>query len=210
MVLGDLGLEEVLLVVTESGNVCGYRVEAIFSALERAARNGVARPVHSSEVDPFFVEFVEESAWGLAIHKYSRLIAVSANSGCITVFAFALVDPDEKDLGPDRPLEMTNFTDNDKEWLHIHTRTKFLWLRGRMPDEHRKRNVKMTYTGHFENIPCVSFFNSVQDPNGTWMFSTDIKNRVIIWKIWESLSPVKIFNFNDLAFGPSGTLPQRA
>lgn len=200
LLLGDLGLEEVLLAATDSGNVCGYRVEAIFSALERAARDGIARPVDGPEIDPFLLEFVEDSAWGLAIHKYARLIAVSANTGNITVFAFALVDPEERNLDPDRPVETTNFTDNDQKWLHIHTRTKWLWLRDTMPNGYRKRNVKITYTGHFANIPCVSFFSSVDDPNGVWMISTDIENRVMVWKIWESLSPVKVFKSNDMNF----------
>jgi hypothetical protein len=41
----------------------------------------------------FFAENVGESAWGLAIHSQSRLIAVGSNAHEIQVFAFALSAP---------------------------------------------------------------------------------------------------------------------
>lgn len=198
MVLGDLGLEEVLLLATDSGNVCGYRVEAVYSALERAAQEDNHRPLNGSQVYPFFMEYVESSAWGLAIHKYSRQIAVSANTGLITVFAFALVDPGtESDLDPDHPMGVNSITDNDQSWYNADSSAKFLRLRNQMPNNYRMRNVRMTYTGHFTNIPSVTFLNCDLDPNGTWMLSTDIDNRVIVWKVWESLSPFNVFHFND-------------
>jgi hypothetical protein len=46
-----------------------------------------------------FHENVGKSAWGLAIHSYSRLIAVSTNNYQVTIFAFAIRDEpkDEED-----------------------------------------------------------------------------------------------------------------
>lgn len=201
MLVGDLGLEEVLLVVTDSGNVCGYRVEAIFSALERAGQENVLRPLDDTLVYPFFIENVESSAWGLAIHKFSRQIAVSANTGLITVFAFALVDPGtEGKPDSDHTMGASDAADDDQPWYNVDNSARFLEMRNQMPDTYRMRNVRMTYTGHFTNIPSVSFLNCDLDPNGTWMLSTDIDNKLIVWKVWESLNPFNVFHFNDSTF----------
>ncbi|KAL4872081.1 hypothetical protein BDV12DRAFT_6038 [Aspergillus spectabilis] len=202
ILVDDLGREEVLLLVTDSGNVCGYRVEAIYSALKRTADSGKAKPLDTSEVDPFFIEYVGASAWGLAIHKFARLIAVSANTGLVTVFAFALVDS-ASDKGDDSlsPLgEDEEFTDYGQTWQHIRTNDQFNQLRHLMPDKCRTRNIKLNYTGHFSNIPSVTFLNSDLDPNGTWMVSTDIDNKVIVWKVWDGLGPFNVYYLNDVSF----------
>lgn len=196
ILVDDLGREEVLLLVTDSGNVCGYRVEAIVSALKRDHK----RPLDGSQIDPFFVEYVEASAWGLAIHKFSRLIAVTANTGLITVFAFALVNPaSEKGRSCDHLLE-EDLSDSDQTWLEIKNSSQFVQLQQLMPDKHRTRNIKLTYTGHFANIPSISFLNCDLDPNGTWMVSTDIDNKLLVWKVWESLGPFNVFHFNSVSF----------
>lgn len=205
ILVDDLGREEVLLLVTDSGNICGYRVEAIFSALKRGVENGKVKPLDGAEVDPFFIEFVGESAWGLAIHKFARLIAVSANTGLVTVFAFALVDSTaENGNGSFNELEEDNeFTEYSQTWLHIRTQDQLTQIRHLMPEKHRTRNIKLTYTGHFTNIPAVGFLNSDFDPNGVWMVSTDIENRVVVWKIWESLGPFNKMQLNRAALSTS-------
>ncbi|PWY72329.1 hypothetical protein BO70DRAFT_399209 [Aspergillus heteromorphus CBS 117.55] len=202
ILVDDLGREEVLLLVTDSGNICGYRVEAIFSALRRAAANKEDRPLDGTQVDPFFMEYVEASAWGLAIHKFARLIAVSANTGLITVFAFALVNPasgNSANAGY-HPEDDEDFTDYGQTWLDIKNREQFVQLQHLMPYKHRTRNIRLTYTGHFANIPSVDFLNCDLDPNGTWMVSTDIDNKLLVWKIWESLGPFNVYHFNDISF----------
>ncbi|KAL5339713.1 hypothetical protein BJX70DRAFT_397425 [Aspergillus crustosus] len=202
ILVDDLGREEVLLLVTDSGNVCGYRIEAIFSALKRAADSGKTKPLNTSEVDPFFIEYVGASAWGLAIHKFARLIAVSANTGLVTVFAFALVDSaaeredDSLSLGEDE-----DFTDYGQTWQHIRTNDQFNQFRYLLSNKRRTRNIKLSYTGHFSNIPSVTFLNSDLDPNGTWMVSTDIDNKVIYWKVWEDLGPFNVYYLNYVSFG---------
>lgn len=204
ILLDDLGREEVLLLVTDSGNVCGYHVESIYSALKRNAQDGsnnqTKRPLDGSQVDPFFVEYVEASAWGLAIHKYARLIAVTANTGLITVFAFALVNPTGGNAGDsNEPFEDSDyFSGDDQTWLDIKTNQQLEHLGRLRPNNHRTRNIKLTYTGHFTNIPSVSFLNCDLDPNGAWMASTDIDNKLIVWKVWDSLGPFHIYHFNDI------------
>ncbi|KAL4803300.1 hypothetical protein BDV18DRAFT_45916 [Aspergillus unguis] len=201
ILVDDLGREEVLLLVTDSGNVCGYRVEAIFAALKRATAGAKPRPLDGSDVDPFFIEHVGQSAWGLAIHKFARLIAVSANTGLVTVFAFALVNPTSEN-GDDSFRELEDegeFTEYSQTWLHIRNDKQFEQLQRLMPDKHRTRNIKLTYSGHFDNIPSVGFLNSDFDPNGTWMVSTDINDKTLVWKIWESLGPFNEYQLDTVA-----------
>ncbi|KAE8372841.1 hypothetical protein BDV26DRAFT_83002 [Aspergillus bertholletiae] len=202
ILVDDLGRDEVLLLATDSGNVCGYRVEAIFSALKRAAERKEDRPFDDSQVDPFFAESVEISAWGLAIHKFARLIAVTANSGLVTVFAFALVNP-ASGKGHDTsqgPGEEECFIDHGQTWLEVKAEEQFKQLQHFMPAKHRKRNIRLTYRGHYTNIPSISFLNCDLDPNGIWMVSTDIENKVFIWKTWEGPGPFNVCKFGDSSF----------
>ena len=193
ILVDDLGVDEVLLLATDSGNVTGYNVEAIFSAIERCVKFKHTRPFDGVEVKPFFTENVDLSAWGLATHKFARLIAVSSNTGLITVFAFAMVDEasdDESTSGSYEAFNIANLGESGQTWQSIDTPAELNQLKKQMPN-HRRRNLRLNYTGHFENIPCVSFANFDLDPNGTWMVSTDILNRVMIWSVWDELSPVK-------------------
>lgn len=205
ILVDDLGLDEVLLLVTDSGNICGYHVEAIFSALDRCAQGGYMRPFNGAEVNPFFVEWVERSAWGLATHKFARLIAVSCNTGKVTVFAFALVDSASRDDGSSQFSSALQSEQSGQTWVPVDTRAQLKELRKLMPDNHRSRNLRLTYSGHFENIPCVSFANFDLDPNGLWMVSIDINNKSIVWRIWDDLWPIRWYLPGD----PLNNPPER-
>lgn len=208
IIVDDLGRDEVLLLATDSGNVCGYHVEAIYSAVKRCAKSGYKRPFDGSEVNPFFVENVGMSAWGLATHKYARLIAVSANTGLITVYAFALVDSaadDRNDADETSNDINTGMSAVDQTWVPVESRKQLFELHQLTPRNYRSRNLRLTYRGHFDNIPCVSFANFDLNPNGMWMVSTDISNRLIIWRIWEDLWPTRVYYPGH----PSNNPPQR-
>lgn len=194
ILVDDLGRDEILLLATDSGNVCGYLVENIFAYIESAKQRGDARPIVGPQIDPFFCESVEMSAWGLAVHKYARLIAVSANTGVITVFAFALADTDVEsdDHWEGLPLSF------EQNWFHIKEEVEFralydLYYKKR----HRSRNLKLSFEGHFTNIPSVSFLNSDLDSDGMWMVSTDIENHIFVWAIWQEHGPVAERDFSD-------------
>ncbi|KAJ5674684.1 uncharacterized protein N7477_004618 [Penicillium maclennaniae] len=188
ILVDDLGRDEVLLLVTDSGNVCGYHVEAIYFCLARCKEEGFKIPFDGTQVSPFFTEEVGMSAWGLATHKFARLIAVSSNTGQITVYAFALVNQtlDEHDM---QGCTLTS----DQTWVSINNRKQLRELQRLMPYNHRSRNLRLTYRGHFDNIPCVSFANFDLDANGIWMVSTDISNRVIVWRVWDDLWPCRVY-----------------
>ncbi len=83
--LGNLGEIEILLIACDDGDVIAYYTHLLSreSRLSRAdglSPNGITKP--------FFHENVGISAWGLAIHDKSRLIAVGSNNREVTVFAF--------------------------------------------------------------------------------------------------------------------------
>jgi hypothetical protein len=105
MVVGELGYQEVLVVSRDNGDVQAWYTATIAEYIQtrwgsqhvredRDQRNGPVQQAHMVPRQPhprhFFSENVGASAWGLAVHKKSRLIAVSSNSHEVTVFAFAL------------------------------------------------------------------------------------------------------------------------
>lgn len=201
ILVDDLGRDEVLLLTTDSGNVCGYHVDSIFSYLELAKSTGERRPIRNPHVDPFFCEHVVASAWGLAVHKLARLIAVSANTGLITVFAFALLDAQSEEYeGTESHLDVQgDDKDYGQNWLNVDRQDQFLKLRRLMPHHHRSTNIRLTLAGHHTNIPNVGFLNCDLDPNGMWMVSTDIDNKLFIWRIWDALSPFNMYNFSSFS-----------
>ncbi|KAJ5100483.1 hypothetical protein N7456_006535 [Penicillium angulare] len=206
ILVDDLGRDEVLLLATDSGNICAYHVESIYAAINQCASRGYKRPFAGSEVNPFFVESVGMSAWGLAMHKFSRLIAVSANTGHITVFAFALVDPASADDDEKQQYPMEQGPGQlDQTWVHIDSQKQLRELQKMKVGNYRRQNLRLTYRGHFDNIPCVSFANFDLDANAAWMVSTDITNRVVVWRIWEDLYPHRVYNPGH----PQNNPPQR-
>ncbi|KMP09541.1 hypothetical protein DIZ76_016229 [Coccidioides immitis] len=195
IVVGDLGNEEILLLSTDSGNVSAYRTERILSAIEQTKGKERQKPTDlGASVPCFFTDWVRQSAWGLAIHKFARLIAVSANTSEITVWAFALVDQDVKGHKEPESGKQSCTTD----WARVISPAQFEKL-CRLPPQHRRsRNLRITLCGHPNNIPCVDFLNCELDPHGEWLLSTDISNRLLGWRIWESPIPVTGWNLNAI------------
>ncbi|KAG6012737.1 hypothetical protein E4U54_007318 [Claviceps lovelessii] len=104
LVVGSLGQEEVIVTCHDDGDVTAFYTKDIAEYIvskfnmSSAAKHG--RTSSSPAVSrrrppkPFFQENVGISAWGIAIHQHSRLIAVSSNRSEITVFAPALATPE--------------------------------------------------------------------------------------------------------------------
>lgn len=100
MIVGELGDEEILLVGRDNGDVVAWytqsiahHVEAIMTRSARSSQRDKQPPCDLPRrpgLKRLFADNVGISAWGLAIHKKSRLIAVSSNAHEISVFAFAM------------------------------------------------------------------------------------------------------------------------
>ena len=190
LMVGDLGSEEILLVATDSGNIAAYHTRAIEEAIRkdpyRFSKNASSDVVG---LRAFFSQWVHESAWGLSIHTQGRMIAVSANrphhvasldpSAKITVFAFALTSrhSDSPDVSEDSEsngaIELEDWYDWDPT--------------SNNETPHRDRNFRITLGGdhgHHSNVPSVSFVNNAEDPDGSWLLSTDITGIMKLWRIW--------------------------
>ncbi|KAG6251206.1 hypothetical protein E4U23_000843 [Claviceps purpurea] len=103
LAVGSLGQEEVVVTGHDDGDVTAFYTKEIAdyisSRFNTRSGNIMSRggwnlsppaPSRCKVPTPFFKENVGGSAWGLAIHQQSRLIAVSSNRSEITVFAPAL------------------------------------------------------------------------------------------------------------------------
>ncbi|EFY90884.1 hypothetical protein MAC_03000 [Metarhizium acridum CQMa 102] len=101
MIVGSLGQEEVVLTCHDDGDVIAFYTKDVVeyilaksaipsSATPKQRRASVSSLNAGNAPKPFFQENVGISAWGLALHQKSRLIAVSSNRYEVTVFAPAL------------------------------------------------------------------------------------------------------------------------
>jgi hypothetical protein len=84
LMTGDFGNLEILLMAFDDGDVVAYYTHTIADYISGRSEIPPEELIH---------ENVGSSAWGLAIHKKSRLLAVSSNAKEITVFALALTAP---------------------------------------------------------------------------------------------------------------------
>ncbi|KAI0022288.1 hypothetical protein F4780DRAFT_213811 [Xylariomycetidae sp. FL0641] len=90
LIVGHFGDKEILLIAYDDGDAIAYYTQHIEHALSyQESDAGVTAPTVPR---PFFHENVGKSAWGLAIHAQSRLIAVSSNKFEVSVFVPALAD----------------------------------------------------------------------------------------------------------------------
>ncbi|KAF5006607.1 hypothetical protein FDECE_7002 [Fusarium decemcellulare] len=98
LITGFLGNDEIVLACYDDGDVVGYYIRGIAECV--FGGGGTAGSSHRAVPRFFFHENVGMSAWGLAIHQKSRLIAVSSNRHEVVVFALALT--------PKRPRQRAN------------------------------------------------------------------------------------------------------
>jgi hypothetical protein len=163
-----LGHDEALLATCDDGDVVGYRVNEILKAIERRIPSNLdgGISVQGSRVRTFLHRNVGKSAWGLAVHRDARMIAISANTHEVTVLAYALAESEDEFMS-------SGFEENEDP--HTDTQT---------PDfpTPRKRDHVITLIAG-ANIPSVSFDNSGEDPTGRWLFCSSIDGSNILWDL---------------------------
>lgn len=181
LVIGDLGNEEIILIVCDDGDVAIYTTRSICKAIKQDAAQDRDRPKSPIEIETLFLKNIGISAWGVAIHKAARMIAVSSNLHQISVFAFALKrdsSPDSASSEHSKFLENDYFGTYDNFWERVDTST--------YSSLHRNsRNVELVLKGHEANIPNIAFCNSKADPIGQYLVSTDITGSMFVWDIWQ-------------------------
>jgi hypothetical protein len=143
MRVGFLGCTELIAVSYDDGDVIAYQTESIAEAiLQRRThrKSGSGSSDVPSLPRPLLHENVGFSAWGLAIHSKSRLIAVSSNHHEVTVFALALAE---------KPLFRPRWKPNSKE-ANVLARNR-MW------------RIVLPLGNNGQNIPSIDF---VSDPEG--------------------------------------------
>lgn len=177
--VGDLGKLEILLLAFDDGDVIAYYTHHIARAIEErtSPRDWKATRLVPK---PFFHENVGQSAWGLAIHTHSRLIAASSNLHDVTVFALAITSKEEKEEEEDDD----DIPSLPKLWLgqsildlekHFRTRTR-TW----------RIVLPIGNDGHNSphNIPSIAFCDDDQG-NAERVAAVDINGNTWILDIWE-------------------------
>jgi hypothetical protein len=180
-----LGNDEVLLATCDDGDVVGYRVDKIQEAVDDLDNYQDQTGREACGVKEFFHRNVGKSAWGLAIHREARMIAISANTHEVTVLAYALAN-DEESCESD-------FADSRHD------------LDDDFPLPRKRDHVLTLRSSH--NIPSVSFNNTPEDPTGRWLFSACISGEVVLWDLHDADARARIF---EMGWCVNATRPDRA
>ncbi|GAP83515.1 putative pyridine nucleotide-disulfide oxidoreductase family protein [Rosellinia necatrix] len=200
-IVGDLGDEEILLLSYDDGDVIAYYSSHIEHALVRLESGNL--PNKPAPVMPFFHQNVGKSAWGLAVHKKSRLIAVGNNKHEVHVFAFALTSANPVSYLEDaEPLPGDNLFQPirrslDGKVIELSLSEPF----GRLiqpeldilekDSSHRPLLLQRRHNCHFimetldkgSNIPSVAF-GSGADGEATEVLAVDISGKLWVFSIW--------------------------
>lgn len=183
LVVADLGFEEVIVAVCDDGDVVAYWTRSIKTAIESSASALGESPDSVHELRPFFVNNVGTSAWGVAVHKEARMIAVSSNSKKINIFIFALcgsrLGTPEKGRDEDHS-DLDSFTDSyEQEWRRP-------TILDALDSGDRSRNLEIVLSSHWTNIPNIAFYNSRKPSvRDIYLVSTDIDGITYIWDVWQ-------------------------
>ena len=132
------------------------------------------------------------SAWGVALHKGKRLLAVSANSHLIHVFHLGIGNEEHSAERARRTgfggVEMGgNGTINE-----------------RLDKPQWSSNPVKILEGHGHNIPSISFLG---DASGNWLVGTSIDGMVIVWDI-EKEAKAKETKLSNSEYALSALLTQ--
>lgn len=122
----------------------------------------------------FFHENVGHSAWGLATHRKSRLIAVSSNRFEVTVFAFALATCQKKSQDVWEFCDCCQTCDSTESGI---------------PRRARNWRIVVALGSHASNLPNVCFVDS-EDGQAEKVCAIDIKGFVWMADIWKMFQPV--------------------
>lgn len=171
-----LGYEEILLAACDDGDVIGYRVSDIQGAVDRHKAAKESEPNHvcdCDEVRTFYRQNVGGSAWGLAVNRKARMIAISANTHRINVIVFALSEPggasdastSSESVYP--PLDVDLFSDASSAYEFPISRK-------------HEHELEMASDS---NMPSITFCNTSHDPTGRWLVASTIDGKTTIWDL---------------------------
>lgn len=169
IITGFLGDDEIVLACSDKGDVFAYYTKLIATQVFNRVPHETNSVDCSALLEPFFEANVGMSAWGLAIHKKSRLIAVSSNLWEIIVFAPALSEP---------PVVPAKRASKMSEVERI--------VRGR----ERNMRISIGFPNEAHNMPNICFLDDEQG-FAEKVGGTDINGHAWIADIWKAETPIR-------------------
>jgi len=143
--------------------------------------------IYNTNYQSFFAENVGDSAWGLAIHSQSRLIAVGSNAHEIQVFAFAL-----SASAYDKASSIEE-TQRPKPYLPPAARC-VRFPEAKLSEVLKMDSGKVIRDQNFrlvfklgalgDNIPSVAFSDSTEGDADT-IIAADIRGALWFFRLWE-------------------------
>jgi len=176
IIVGNLGNLEIIFFAFDDGDVGAYYTHAIARCIK--ANSGQSHnsgtPPRQTPPKEFFHDNVGLSAWGLAIHERSRLLAVSSNRHEVTVFAFATNDDPSRSRPPEQDTSPKTWSGQTALELEKHFQSRTRTWRIVLPAGPEGRNMPSIAfcddeTGYADKVVAIDI-----DGN-TWIFD--------IWKI---------------------------
>lgn len=137
----------------------------------------------------FFEENVGNSAWGLAIHGQSRLIAVSSNSHEVQVFAFALSNNSYAKRsfydGQGNIVTFAEITYLSQRFPKVSQEMPKMGIEGKIG---RDRNFRLVFKLEAigDNIPSISFSDDVYGDAETIVVK-DIRGALWFFNLWNNV-----------------------
>ncbi|KAK4240839.1 hypothetical protein C8A03DRAFT_41653 [Achaetomium macrosporum] len=173
IIVGNLGDLEIVLFAYDDGDVAAYYTHVIAHCIKAnsdAGRTaGGPRSRQAAHPKLFFHENVGSSAWGLAIHEQSRLIAVGSNLRMVVVFAFALTRPSASASAVKFPADGKKPEIIELE-KHVRSRTR-TW------------RIVLPLGLEGNNIPNVTFMDD-EAGEAEKVVAIDIRGNVWLLDIW--------------------------
>ncbi|OBT67581.1 hypothetical protein VE03_03834 [Pseudogymnoascus sp. 23342-1-I1] len=183
LIVGNLGNHEIILCACGDGDVLAYYTAPIHHASLTPPTPPSSPPSTPPlrappQPTPFFHENVGISAWGLAMHTQSRLLAVSSNAHEVQVFAPAL-SPLIPAYNPTPPLSLPeNFPTVGRALAGPKTR-----------DYNFRVRVKLEPRG--DNIPSIAF-TSMPDGEADSVVASDIRGALWFIPLWANEHPTRV------------------
>lgn len=206
MVIGNLGDKEILLIARDNGDVVAWYTHTIAHYIEAITawkRSSHPRTQHASSTKPsppthFFAANVGLSAWGLAIHTKTRIIAVSSNTSEVTVFAFAL-----DTAAADAQFEHVPTGQwSSGPFIHEQQESNEHNLQDSFGTRQRTWRIIITFGREASNLPSICFCDDLNG-NADRVAAIDIQGYLWIADIW-TIGTRRILAFPHMVPYPQG------
>lgn len=168
IVVGNLGNLEILLFAFDDGDVGAYYTHTIARCAGQAGTS-----FRQTTPKEFFHENVGISAWGLAIHEQSRLLAVSSNRHEVTVFAFATNDNPVQGQLPEEDTSPEVWSGQTALELEKHFQSRT-----------RTWRIVLPTGAEGQNIPSIAFCDD-ETGYADKVVAFDVEGNTWIFDIWK-------------------------